>query len=105
MQRLGDARWEGVSGWRERVGVKGESGGEGREGEKGREGGRESWVQWDGEGGRGRGGGGARNWDSASSPRQTMQLSLKCFVRDTLPSVSRCLLWAGVWRLEPLSQQ
>ena len=36
-------RWEGPSGWRERVGVKGESGSEGREFEK---------AKWEKEGGR-----------------------------------------------------
>ena len=50
MERLGDASWEGPSGWQEWVGVKGESEGEGREGERRRVGGRESWVQWEGEG-------------------------------------------------------
>lgn len=85
--------------------MKGESGGEGREGERKRVGGRESWVQWEGEGVGGGEGGGARAWDSASSPWETLQVSLKRCVTDTLPSVSRCLLWAGVRRSESLSQQ
>ena len=71
VERLGDARWEGARGWREWVWAEGESGGEGREGERKRVGGRESWVQWEGEGVGGGEGGGARTWDSASSPRET----------------------------------
>ena len=35
VERLGDARWEGASGWREWVWAEGESGGEGREGSMG----------------------------------------------------------------------
>lgn len=65
-RRLGDARWEGASGWRERVGVKGESGGEGRglgKAEWEREGAREEKeTERFGDGGRERafgGGGGA----------------------------------------------
>ena len=85
-------------GRRERVGVKGE-----REGEGGREAGR---VGYSGrERGGGGEGGGAHAWDSVSSTWQTLQVSLKCCIRDTLPSVSRCLLWPGVRKSEPLSQQ
>ena len=108
--RMGDARWEGGSGGRERVWAKGDSGCERRELSKaefereGRKGGREIWGQREGEGvcrtvGR------ANVWDSASSYRQTLQVSLKCRIRDTLPSVWRCLLWAGFPRSDPLSKQ
>ena len=41
----------------------------------------------------------------SQAPGRPLQVSLKCCITDTLPSVSRCLLWAGVRRSEPLSQQ
>lgn len=96
----------GPSGW----GAQGESWGRlsgragegGRRGELGTEGGRERGV---GGGGVGVGVGRARVWDSASSPRHALQVSLECCVRDTFPWVSRCLLWAGVRRSDPRSQQ
>ena len=96
----GRGRVGGGSGWgrRERVGVKGE-----REGEGGREAGRVG-VRWGG--GRGRGGGAEpAPGTQRQAPGRPLQVSLKRCVTDTLPSVSRCLLWAGVRRSEPLSQQ
>lgn len=105
-RRLGNARWEGASGWRERVGEKGEAwgrlSGRGREEEK-----RRRQRDLGTEGGRGRlgEGGGAPVWDSASSHWPSLQVSLKYSVRDMLPSVSGCLVWAGFPRSDPLSQQ
>lgn len=106
VERLGDARWEGASGWREWVWAEGESGGEGREGERGRAGGRDSWGTVGGRGGRGRGGGAEpAPGTQRQAPGRPLQVSRKRCVTDTLPSVSRCLLWAGVRRSEPLSRQ
>ena len=85
-------------------GAKGQSRGEGREGGRGRAGGRESWGTVGG--GRGRGGGAEpAPGTQRQAPGRPLQVSLKRCVTDTLPSVSRCLLWAGVRRSEPLSQQ
>lgn len=87
-------------GRRERVGVKGE-----REGEGGREAGRVG-VQWEGGGvGGGEGGAEPAPGTQRQAPGRPLQVSLKRCVTDTLPSASRCLLWAGVRRSEPLSQQ
>lgn len=92
---MGDARWEGAE-W---------------VGDEGRELGKAEWERGVGGGGGGGGGGSAgaggsaRIWDSASSPRHTLQVSLECCVRDTFPWVSRCLFWAGVRRSDPQSQQ
>lgn len=106
VERLGDARWEGARGWREWVWAEGESGGEGREGERGRAGGRDSWGTVGGRGGRGRGGGAEpAPGTQRQAPGRPLQVSRKRCVTDTLPSVSRCLLWAGVRRSEPLSRQ
>nr|XP_042085462.1 double homeobox protein 4C-like [Ovis aries] len=55
---------------------------------------------------------GAPAWDEgveatleAPLSEEDYQVSRKRCVTDTLPSVSRCLLWAGVRRSEPLSRQ
>lgn len=94
------------------MGAKGESGGEWRglgkaEWERGKEekGGRQRNLGT--EGGRGRLGerGGAPAWDSASSHRPSLQVSLKYSIRDMRPSVSGCLLWVGFAKRDPLSQQ